>query len=197
MAILILLFAALRRLRFGAPQISVAMRQVGAASRTLVATLAVSAAALVGIAKHEAFVGKAYRDGAGIPTIGYGETAGVHMGDTVTPQRALVQLLESANAHGDGIKRCIQVPLYQYEFDAYVDLAYNIGVPAFCRSRKQPDDPPTFIEVLNAGDYNEACKRVLTFNTFRRCPTCSREVSRGLTLRREANYRTCIGEGST
>jgi len=68
-------------------------------------------------------------------------------------------------------------------------------VPAFCRMRKQPDDPPTFIEVLNAGEYAEACKRVLTFNTFRRCPICPREVSRGLTLRREANYRTCVGEG--
>jgi len=197
MAFLVLVFTILSHSPAGARALVARARQSGVASRTAVVALAVSAVGLVGIANHEAFVGKAYRDGAGIPTIGYGETAGVRMGDTTTPQRALVQLLGSANAHGDGVKRCIRVPLFQYEFDAYVDLAYNIGVPAFCRSRKHPDDPPTFIEVLNAGDYAEACKRVLTFNTFRRCPTCAREVSRGLTLRREANYRTCVGEGGT
>jgi lysozyme len=194
MALLFLMFTAFRRLRTVARRVSGSLRQRGGATRSVVAALAVSAAALVGIANREAFVGKAYRDGAGIPTIGYGETAGVHMGDTTTPARALVQLLQSASAHADGIKRCIHVPLYQYEFDAYVDLVYNIGVPAFCRTRKQPDDQPTFIEVLNAGDYVETCKRILRFNTLRRCPTCPREVSRGLTLRREANYRTCIGE---
>lgn len=59
------------------------------------AALAVSAAALVGIATHEGYRGEAYRDAAGIPTIGYGETAGVKMGDKITPERALVQLLES------------------------------------------------------------------------------------------------------
>lgn len=103
-------------------------------TRITVAALAVSAAALVGIATHEGYRGEAYRDAAGIPTIGYGETAGVKMGDKITPERALVQLLESTEKHADAIRQCIHVPLYQHEFDAYVSLSYQIGAGAFCRS---------------------------------------------------------------
>ena len=53
--------------------------------RFAVGALAVSAAALVAIATHEGYRGEAYEDAAGIPTIGYGETAGVKMGDKTTP----------------------------------------------------------------------------------------------------------------
>ena len=69
--------------------------------------LIVSAVALIGIAKFEGYRGEAYRDVVGIPTIGFGETKGVKMGDTTTPERAMTQLLKSTNEHADGIKQCI------------------------------------------------------------------------------------------
>ena len=103
-------------------------------TRITVAALAVSAAALVGIATHEGYRGEAYKDAVGIPTIGYGETAGVKMGDKTTPERALVQLLTSTEKHADAIRSCIKVPLYQHEFDAYVSLSYQIGAGAFCNA---------------------------------------------------------------
>jgi lysozyme len=159
------------------------MRQLGASTRVAVTALAVSAAALVGIANQEAFVGKAYRDPVGIVTIGYGETQGVSMGDTTTPQRALVQLLQSANAHARGIAKCIKVPLFQYEFDAFVSLAYNIGVAAFCDS--------TLVSLLNQGLYAEACTQILRWDK------AGGQTLRGLTARRQAEYRTCIGEGGS
>lgn len=149
-------------------------------TRITVAALAVSAAALVGIATHEGYRGEAYRDAAGIPTIGYGETAGVKMGDKITPERALVQLLESTEKHADAIRACIHVPLYQHEFDAYVSLAYNIGAGNFCRS--------TLVKKLNAKDYAGACEEIRRWNK------AGGKVLPGLVKRREAEYRMCMGE---
>lgn len=149
-------------------------------TRITVAALAVSAAALVGIATHEGYRGEAYRDAAGIPTIGYGETAGVKMGDKITPERALVQLLESTEKHADAIRQCIRVPLYQNEFDAYISLAYNIGTGAFCKS--------TLVKKLNARDYAGACEEIRRWNK------AGGKVLAGLVKRREAEYRMCKGE---
>lgn len=168
-------------------------RMLGAATRSTVAALVVTAAALVGIAGKEAFRSSAYLDSAGIPTLGYGETLGVKLGDTTTPERALVQLLKSADAHAAGIKRCIKAPLFQYEFDAYLSLAYNIGVAAFCKPAL-PGKPPSLIDLVNAQRYTEACDRILSYNRAYNPKTGQREVLRGLTTRREAERRTCLGE---
>ena len=115
-----------------------------------IGALGISATVLVSIALHEGYREEAYKDAVGIPTVGYGETAGIKMGDRTTPERALVTLLSSANRHADAIRECIHVPLYQHEFDAYVSLAYNIGAGNFCRS--------TLVKKLNAKDYAGACQ---------------------------------------
>jgi len=66
--------------------------------RLKVASLALSAAALVGLAGYEGFRDKAYIPVPGdVPTIGFGSTHGVKMGDTITPERALIRLLEDSN----------------------------------------------------------------------------------------------------
>lgn len=148
--------------------------------RLAVGALAVSAAALVGIATHEGYRSEAYKDTVGVPTIGFGETAGVKMGDKTTPERALVQLLESTEKHADAIRQCIRVPLYQHEFDAYVSLAYNIGTGAFCKS--------TLVKKLNQGDYTGACNEIGRWNK------AGGKVLPGLVKRREAEYRMCMGK---
>ena len=148
--------------------------------RIAVGVLAVSATCLVGIATHEGYRSEAYKDTVGIPTIGFGETAGVRMGDKTTPERALVQLLESTEKHADAIRQCIHVPLYQHEFDAYISLAYNIGTGAFCKS--------TLVKKLNQGDYTGAC------NEIRRWNKAGGKVLPGLTRRRQKEYRLCKGE---
>ena len=147
--------------------------------RLAAGALAVSAAALVGIATHEGYRSEAYKDTVGVPTIGFGETAGVKMGDKTTPERALVQLLESTEKHADAIRQCIHVPLYQHEFDAYISLAYNIGTGAFCKS--------TLVKKLNQGDYTGAC------NEIRRWNKAGGKVLPGLVKRREAEYEMCMG----
>jgi lysozyme len=158
-------------------------KQLGQASRSLIATLVVSATALVGIAGFESYRGTAYLDSVNVPTLGYGTTQGVKLGDKTTPERALVRLLADATGTGEAIKGCIQVPLYQHEFDAYVSLAYNIGEGAFCRS--------SLVRLLNQGNYRAACDQVLRWDM-----AGGRKLA-GLTKRRQAEWRTCVGEATT
>ena len=148
-------------------------------TRNIITTLALSAAGLVGIAGYEGYRGDAYRDSVGVPTIGYGETKNVKMGQKTTPDRALAQLLKSANEHADGVRKCVSVPLYQHEFDIYVSLAFNVGVGTFCKS--------TLVKKLNAGDYAGACAQLKRFKY------AGGKVLPGLASRRESEYQRCMG----
>ena len=144
------------------------------------ALLALSASALVGIAVHEGYRSEAYEPVKGdVPTIGFGTTEGVEMGDRITPERALVRLLNDANKFERAVKRCAPVPMHQYEFDAYVSLTYNIGENAFCKS--------TLVKLLNQQKYEEACQQILRWNKFK-----GRELA-GLTKRRNEEYQKCLG----
>jgi len=149
-------------------------------NRTSVASLVLSASALVGIALHEGYSSTAYKPVPGdVPTIGFGTTEGVKLGQTITPERALVRLLADANKFEQAVKRCAPVPMHQYEFNAYVSLTYNIGEGAFCRS--------TIAKRLNAGNYSGACEAILMWDKFQGKPLA------GLTKRREAEKRMCDG----
>jgi lysozyme len=148
--------------------------------RPAVTSLYLSAAVLVGIALEEGFTSKAVIPVPGdVPTIGFGTTKGVKQGDSITPERALVRLLDDASAFSDGVKRCAAVPLHQYEFDAYVSLSYNIGTGAFCNS--------TLVKKLKTYDYAGACKEILRWDKFKGEPL------KGLTHRRQREYKLCMG----
>ena len=104
-------------------------------NRLIPTSLVLTASVLVSIAVDEGFVGNAYTPVKGdVPTIGFGTTEGVKVGDKITPERALVRLLNDADKFTQAVKKCAPVPMYQYEFDAYVSLTYNIGSGAFCNS---------------------------------------------------------------
>lgn len=149
--------------------------------RILVASLTLSAAALVGIAMKEHFVADAMIPVPGdVPTIGWGSTDGVKMGDRITPDRALVRLLADADTFAQAVKRCAPVPMYQHEFDAYVSLTYNIGQTAFCGS--------TLARKLKAGDYAGACAELLRWDRFNGKPLP------GLSKRRKDEYQKCMGQ---
>ena len=148
--------------------------------RIQVAALSLSAATLVGIALHEGYRENAYIPVPGdVPTIGFGTTEDVELGDKTTPERSLVRLLKDANKFETAIQSCVKVPLHQYEYDAYVSLTYNIGAKAFCSS--------TLVKKLNSQDYSGACQEVLKWDKFRGKPLP------GLTKRRQQEYQKCIG----
>lgn len=152
-------------------------------SRIAIAALSLSAAALVSIALHESYRENAYlptRDD--VPTIGFGTTDGVKIGDRTTPERALVRLLADASRFERAVKRCAPVPMHMHEFSAFVSLAYNIGEGAFCSS--------TLTRKLRAFNYVGACKEILRWDKQ------AGKTLPGLTKRRQAEYRQCIGETS-
>lgn len=147
--------------------------------RILIASLALSAAGLVGIVMHEGYTDKAVIPVPGDrPTIGFGTTDGVKMGDSITPPLALSRALLDVAAFEGAIKQCVTVGLTQFEYDAYVSLAYNIGSNAFCAS--------TLVKKLNAGDFVGACKEILRWDRFKGQPL------RGLTIRRQKEYALCM-----
>jgi lysozyme len=153
-------------------------------TRQNVAALVLSASALVGIAVSESYRDTAYIPVKGdVPTLGFGTTAGVKMGDRTTVERALVKLLADANEYERAVKRCVTAPLYQYEYDAYMSLTYNIGPGAFCHS--------TLVKKLNATDYPGACKEILRWDK------AGGKVLPGLVKRRRAEYETCINAKGT
>ncbi len=149
--------------------------------RSAIAGIVLSASALVGLALSEGYSDTAIIPVPGdVPTIGFGSTEGVKPGDRITPPRALARALTDVQKYEGAIKRCVTVPLHQYEYDAYVSLAYNIGPTAFCGS--------TLVKRLNAQAYADACQQILVWDKFQGKPL------RGLTLRRQAEYRQCKGE---
>ena len=150
-------------------------------ARIVIGALTLSASALVGIAVHEGYRGEAYTPVKGdVPTIGFGTTAGVKPGDRIEPVQALVRKLQDVQKFEGALRQCVRVPLHQHEYDAFLSLAYNIGPGAFCGS--------TLVRRLNAGDYAGACAEILRWDRFRGEPL------RGLTLRRQAENRQCLGQ---
>lgn len=90
----------------------------------------------------------AYYDSVGVPTIGYGHTKGVRMGDVCTPEQASAWLVEDlASVYGD-IASQVTVPLTQGQFDALCSFVFNLGGSALRNS--------TLLKMLNAGDYEAA-----------------------------------------
>jgi lysozyme len=148
--------------------------------RIIVAALSLSAAAFGGLVAYEGYSDSAIIPIPGdVPTLGFGTTEGVKMGDRITPPKAVARALQDVAKYEGAVKQCVKVPLHQYEYDSFISLSYNIGTGAFCGS--------TLVRLLNARDYSGACKQILRWDRAQ-----GRQV-RGLTVRRQAEYATCIG----
>ena len=149
-------------------------------SRVKVALLSLSAAGLLVIAGYEGYRSEAYIPVPGdVPTIGFGSTEGVEIGDKITVPEALERLYRDVGEAESAIGRCVKVPLTQGEYDSYTSFAFNIGVNAFCAS--------TLVKKLNEGDYMGACAEL------KRGVYVKGQYSKGLANRREAEYRQCMG----
>ena len=129
------------------------------------------------IKRFEGLELEAYRDIAGVLTIGYGHTgADLKSGDVVTPDEAEALLRLDVTRFEDAVNGSVDVPLNQYQFDALVSFTYNVGVGAFQRS--------TALKRLNKGDYKGAANALLLFNKAT-INGVKRPVE-GLTRRRES-----------
>lgn len=139
--------------------------------------LAIATTAVVGF---EGSRQVAYRDPVGIPTICFGETRGVKLGDRATPEQCKAMLADSLAKADHDVTRCVHEPLPDYRHAALVSFTYNVGGRAFCAS--------TLVRKLNAGDVRGACNELLRW-------TKSRGIELpGLVKRREEERQMCLKE---
>lgn len=107
-----------------------------------------------------------------VPTIGWGRTKGVKMGDTCTQAQADAWLAEDVAQFEEAVNQAVTVPLTQNEFDALVSFAYNVGANALRTS--------TLLKLLNDSDYDGAALQLLRWDKQAGKPLP------GLTRRRKA-----------
>jgi lysozyme len=144
----------------------------------LVGTVSAAAIALVGA--WEGLRLTAYRDVIGVPTVCYGETYGVKLGDKHTKAECNSMLLRSLKKHEAGMRKCLKDPdaIPGKSYVAFVSLTYNIGVGGFCRS--------TARKRLDRGDVKGACDAATWFKK------AGGRTIRGLVNRRAAEHRLCL-----
>ena len=91
---------------------------------------------------------QAYLCPAGIPTIGYGHTKNVKLGDVCTKQQAEEWLENDFFMAKTDVKAVVKVPLRQNQLEALSSFVFNLGVRKLIQS--------TLLKKLNAGDYTGA-----------------------------------------
>ena len=114
---------------------------------------------------------QAYKDAAGVPTIGYGHTKGVRMGDRITEYWAL-ELLKKDVAEVEQQVKALNVARTEGQLDALVSFAFNLGIGRLRDS--------TLLRVIRHGGKKSAIRQ-----EFRRWVYACGKKLRGLEKRRE------------
>ncbi len=140
--------------------------------------IAVAAIALVGA--WEGLRTVAYRDVVGVPTVCYGETRGVKMGDRYSKGECDAMLGAGLKDFEKGMRRCLKSPdkIPDKTYVAFLSFSYNVGIGAFCRS--------TLVRKANSGDLRGACKELLKW------VNAGGKRIRGLVNRRKDELRICL-----
>lgn len=122
----------------------------------LIAVRKVSTSGIDLICEFEGLRLKAYDDGVGVWTIGYGTTIypngiKVKNGDVCTLEQAKSYMAHDLKKFEQTVNDAVLVALNQNQFDALVSLTYNIGQSAFKSS--------TLLKKLNTKDYVRAANQ--------------------------------------
>ncbi len=138
-----------------------------------------------GLALTQLFEGDiltAYQDQKGVWTIGYGHTAGVQPGQTITQDQAVEFLMNDVSSAVACVNKIVTVVLTQSQFDALVDFTFNLGPGNFSSS--------TLLRDINAGSFPAA---VAQFDIW---DHCGGVVNAGLLRRRQAEAAEFSGPPS-
>lgn len=122
----------------------------------------------------------AYRDPVGIPTICYGHTGDVKLGDRKTLDECKDILQGDALKHYEGVKACIKPEMTVGQAAGFTSFAFNVGVAKFCGS--------TIAKKANAGDMAGACAELS------RWVYAGGQVLPGLVERRKKERALCEGK---
>jgi lysozyme len=131
-----------------------------------------SPAGLVLIKQFEGFRADAYLCPAGVPTIGYGFTEGVKLGDTITRPKADARLARELGKYEAAVLSATGGNCTQCQFDALVSFAFNVGIAGMRGS--------SVIKAHCRGDFDAAARAFALWNR------AGGRVLTGLTRRRAA-----------
>lgn len=157
--------------------------QRGATAVGITGTIAVVVSlALPMVWDHEGLRTRAYRDPVGIPTICFGETLGVKMGDDRTVAECEDMLGERLVGFVEDMRACTARALPPKTEAAFLSFSYNLGTGVYCRNIAG--------QRINRGRLWEACAAL---SLYTRAGNPLRELP-GL-VRRRAEERALCEEG--
>lgn len=142
------------------------------------------AVAIAIVAPAEGLRTAAYRDPVGIPTICFGETRNVKMGDTATRAECEAMLSTRLQEFHAALRTCLPaLDAAPAEVQAaLVSWSYNIGTGAACKS--------TLVRKARSGDLRGACDELPKWNKARVAGQLV--VLPGLTRRRAEERALCL-----
>lgn len=126
----------------------------------------------------------AYRDPVGVPTICFGSTKGVRLGDTATAEQCRQLLTAEMLEAVDQVDRCVPGLPVQVAA-AFADAAYNLGPTIVCDRTRS-----TAARLLAAGRLREACNELPKWDRARVAGVLV--ALPGLTKRRAAERDLCL-----
>ena len=137
--------------------------------------------AITTVEQYEGYVPEAYQDPVGIWTRCYGDTANVVPGAKYSAEECAKSLNDHLIETSSPLMRCVPELAHQNPrvIVAMLDMAYNIGPTAFCRS--------SVARYANAGEWTAACKRISEIYT-----TAQGANLKGLVVRRTAESQMCL-----
>lgn len=147
------------------------------------ATLATAIAVALAI-PAEGLRNWAYRDPVGIPTICFGSTRGVQMGDYKSTEQCRTLLGEEMREAVSTVERCIP-GLPVKVLAAFADTVFNAGPTIACSPTGS-----TARKLLLAGKFDDACRQLPRWNKARVAGVLV-ELP-GLTKRRAASMAVCL-----
>lgn len=126
----------------------------------------------------------AYLDPVGVPTICFGSTRGVKIGDTATVAECKAKFTVEMQAAVDAVERCVP-GLPVNVLAAFGSAVYNLGPRIACETKSS-----TAARMLKAGKFMEACAQLPRWNKATLFGVGLIELP-GLTLRRAAERELC------
>lgn len=138
------------------------------------------------IAESEGCRLEAYLCPAGVPTIGWGHTAGVRLGDTCTQEQADAWLLTDLSLLAGQVRALLKVDANPSQLGAMVSMSYNVGVGAFAGS--------SVLKRHNVGDFAGASRIFGLWVNITDPATKKKIRNEGLARRRAAEAALYLSE---